>query len=69
MKFADLVAAWQARDRRYAVRKSQGRAIHLTDDEIRSIIAYRRSEVKDLGESDQRLGNVTLDRWTPPIIP
>lgn len=68
MSFANLLRKWTERDSRYGARRKNGAKVPLTEEEISSIRAYRRSEVAELPEGDRKLGQVTLDRWTPPSI-
>lgn len=59
---------WAARDARYAMRRSGGHGIPLTDAEIDSIRTYRKRETMDLEGSDKRLAEMALSRWAPPIV-
>jgi hypothetical protein len=61
-----LLYAWRLRDERYALRKARGIPQPLSDREVASIRAYRRSEALALPAVSQEAALAMLARWTPP---
>lgn len=61
MTATELVALWRARDQRYAIRRP------LSESEIDSVKAWRRSEVDDLPAPERSVPWSLLTHWTPPV--
>lgn len=62
MTATELVGLWRVRDQRYAMRRP------LSESEIDSVKAWRRSEVDDLPAPERTVPWNLLIRWTPPLV-
>lgn len=61
-----LIARWDARDARYAVRKTRGVPQPLSDGEQDAVRAFRRSEALALPVYARETALGALARWVPP---
>jgi hypothetical protein len=61
MTAAELVELWVTRDRRYAMRRE------LSQNEVDSVMAWRRSELEALPANERAVPWSLLTRWTPPV--
>lgn len=63
-----LMATWDERDARYAIRRHHGATAPLTPDEVDSVIANRREEANALPTRDRSVALAALSQWRAPAV-
>lgn len=64
----ELLALWDERDKRYAIRRAGSRTLPLSEREAESVRAFRYDEVEALPLEHRLIPSQVLVRWEPPHV-